>query len=284
MTYMMRGRRCYNIADDSACFIRRPMTLARALAGGAPTSQPLYKEVKSRITRSLIAGEWKPGAAIPSESRLAAQFQVSVGTIRKAVDELVAEKIVIRQQGRGTFVTIHTEDRQFYYFFHMISTAGGKEPPTHELLSLKTIKADNATALRLGLRRGEHVHRIHNLLKLAGEAVIFDELRIAETRFPDLSAGTFSAREGTIYGLYQSRYGINVVRISERLSAALPDARIARVLGVNRNTPVLVIKRIAYTYHDQPVELRTSWVNTRHHEYLSDLWKSGETGAGRRAV
>jgi GntR family transcriptional regulator len=249
--------------------------MPRNLAGGVLTSHPLYKEVKSRITRSLIAGEWKPGAAIPSESRLAAQFRVSVGTIRKAIDELVAEKIVVRQQGRGTFVTIHTEDRQFYHFFHMVSRNGGKEPPVHELLSLQTITADGATASQLGLTRGERVHRIHNVLKLAGEPVIFDELRIAAARFPDLTARAFGARDSTIYGLYQSRYGINVVRISERLSAARPPARIARVLGVTLDTPILVIKRVAYTYHDQPVELRTSWVNTRHHEYLSDLWKSG---------
>lgn len=250
------------------------MKPARALAGGTATSQPLYKEVKSRITRSLIAGEWKPGAAIPSESRLAAQFQVSVGTIRKAIDELVAEKIVIRQQGRGTFVTIHTEDRQFYYFFHIVSKDGGKEPPTHELLSLQTIKADAETASQLGLKRDERVHRIHNVLKLAGAPVIFDELRVAAARFADLNATKFAARDGTIYGLYQARYGINVVRISERLSAALPPARIARVLDISAGSPVLVIKRVAYTYHDEPVELRTSWVNTLHHEYLSDLWKS----------
>jgi GntR family transcriptional regulator len=249
--------------------------MVRHLAGGVLTSHPLYKEVKNRITRSLIAGEWKPGAAIPSESRLAAQFRVSVGTIRKAIDELVAEKIVVRQQGRGTYVTIHTEDRQFYYFFHMVGRHGGKEPPAHELLSLQTIKADGAAALQLGLKRGERVHRIHNVLKLAGEPVIFDELTIAAARFPDLTAATFGARDGTIYGLYQSHYGINVVRISERLSAAQPAARIARVLGVSTVSPVLVIRRVAYTYHDQPVELRTSWVNTRDHEYLSDLWKAG---------
>ena len=158
------------------------MKPVRALAGGGPASQPLYKEVKGRITRSLIAGEWKPGAAIPSESRLAAQFHVSVGTIRKAIDELVAEKIVIRQQGRGTFVTIHTEDRQFYYFFHIVSKDGGKEPPAHELLSLKTTKADTETAARLGLKPGERVHCVHNVLKLARRPVIFDELRIAAAR------------------------------------------------------------------------------------------------------
>src|SRR3954469_40340 len=143
------------------------MTYIRASAGGGPASQPLYKEVKNRITRSLIAGEWQPGAAIPSESQLAGQFKVSVGTIRKAIDELVAEKIVVRQQGRGTFVTIHTEDRQFYYFFHIVSRNGGKEPPTHELLSLQTTKADAVTASQLGIEQGERVHRVHNVLKLA---------------------------------------------------------------------------------------------------------------------
>src|SRR5215203_361479 len=163
------------------------MTYAGTSAGGAPSSGPLYKEVKNRITRSLIAGEWKPGAAIPSESRLAAQFHVSVGTIRKAIDELVAEKIVVRQQGRGTFVTMHTEDRQFYYFFHIVSKDGSKEPPTHELLSLQTAKADADTAEQLGLKPGERVHRVNNVLKLAGQPVIFDELRIAAARFPDLN-------------------------------------------------------------------------------------------------
>ena len=239
----------------------------------ALTAHPLYTEVKNRIMRSLIAGEWQPGGAIPSETRLATQCGVSVGTIRRAVDELVAEKIVIRQQGRGTFVTTHTEDRQFYYFFHIVGKHGGKEPPTHELLSLQTVKADESTALQLGLKRGERVHRIQNVLKLAGKPVIFDELCIAAARFTDLTAHKFAARDSTIYSLYQSRYGINVVRISERLSAALPAARIARVLSVAATSPLLVIKRVAYTYQDQAVALRTSWVDTRHHEYLSDMWK-----------
>ena len=243
-------------------------------AGGTPASQPLYKQVKDRITRSLIAGEWKPGAAIPSEAELSAHFKVSIGTIRRAIDELVAEKIVVRQQGRGTFVTIHTEDRQFYYFFHIVAKDGGKEPPTHELLSLQSVKADVDTARQLGIAQGAAVHRIHNVLKLAGDPVVFDELKVAAARFPDLDAQTFGRRDGTIYGLYQSRYGINVVRISERLSAAAAPARVAKVLGVGKDSALLLIKRVAYTYHDEPVEMRSSWVNTRRHEYLSDLWKN----------
>jgi GntR family transcriptional regulator len=248
--------------------------MPHTLAGGNLTFNPLYKEVKIRITRRLIAGEWKPGMAIPSESRLAEHFNVSVGTIRKAIDELVAEKILVRQQGRGTFVATHTEDRQLYYFFHIVGKDGSREPPAHELLSFQKGKADSAAEMHLNVSRGERVFRIHNLLKLAGKPVVLDEIMLPTARFPDLTEAIFSARAGTIYGLYQARYGINVVRISERLSAAHPDARTAGVLGIRVSTPVLVIKRVAYTYHDVPIELRTSWVNSERHEYLSDLWKN----------
>jgi len=248
-------------------------------AGGNPPSNPLYKEVKNRLMRGLVAGEWKPGQALPSEWRLAGRYGVSVGTIRRAVEELVAEKIVRRRQGSGTFVTTHTEDHQLYYFFHIIGKDGGKEPPTHELLSFRRENADAETALRLQMARGDPVHRIHNVLKLAGKPAIFDEITLPATLFPDLTKSLFAARASTIYGLYQARYGINVIRISERLSAARASARQAAGLRMREGEPALIIKRVAYTYDDQPVEYRVSCVDTAQHEYLSDLWKGAPSGA-----
>lgn len=244
------------------------------LAAGNLTFNPLYKEVKLRITRSLAAGEWKPGEAIPSESRLAEHFNVSIGTIRKAVDELVADKILLRQQGRGTFVATHTEDRTLFYFFHIVGKDGSRELPVTELLSFRTGKADAEHAARLDVARGAKVFRIKNLLKLSGRPVIFDDLTVPGALFPDLDQGIFGRRAGTIYGLYQARYGINVIRISERISAASAPAPAARLLGVKAGVPALVIRRVAYTYDDTPVEYRVSWVDTGRHEYLSDLWKN----------
>lgn len=248
--------------------------MANTLAAGNLTFNPLYKEVKMRITRSLVAGEWKSGEAIPSESRLAGQFNVSIGTIRKAIDELVAERILLRQQGRGTFVATHTEDRTLFYFFHIVGKDGSRELPMTEMLSFRRLKAGPQHATPLGVARGTMIFNVQNVLKLAGKPVVFDQISVPAALFPDLDENIFGKRAGTIYGLYQARYGINVIRISERLSAASPPAEAASLLGMRATTPALMIRRVAYTYNDTPVEHRVSWVNTENHEYLSDLWKN----------
>lgn len=244
------------------------------LTAGVPTGHPLYKEVKRRITRGLVDGDWRAGEAIPSETKLAERFQVSIGTVRKAIDELVAEKILLRQQGRGTFVARHTLDRTLFYFFHLVGKDGRKETPETEMLSFVRARADGGEAAQLGIARGERVLRIRNLLRLSGNAVVIDDIVIPSRRFPDMDERVFGEREGTIYGLYQARYGISVIRIAERLSATLADATTGTLLGVAEGTPLLSIARLAYTYDDQPVEVRHSLVDTTQHEYVNDLVRS----------
>ena len=248
--------------------------LADPLAPSNATAAPLYREVQWRITRALAAGDWKPGEAIPSESRLAREFNVSIGTIRRAIDELVAGRILVRQQGRGTFVATHTEDRTLFYFFHIVGKDGSREFPVSELLAFRRERADANDETQLGIARGSRVARVRNLLKLAGKPVVLDDITVSTERFARIDETTFRDREGTIYGLYQARYGVNVVRISERLSAAHPPAEIATILGMRAHQPALRIRRVAYTYNDSPVEYRLSWINTADHEYLSDLWKT----------
>ncbi|HYC47956.1 MAG TPA: GntR family transcriptional regulator [Burkholderiales bacterium] len=248
--------------------------LADAISVGGINPIPLYKEVKARLTRGLAAGDWKAGEAIPSEARLAERFSVSIGTIRKAIDELVAERILLRQQGRGTFVATHGEGRTLFYFFHIVGKDGSRELPVSELLSFRKARAGAVEEERLDVPRGAPLFRIQNLLRLGGKPVIFDDIAIPAELFADLDENIFGRREGTIYGLYQARYGITVTRISERISASRPSARAASVLEIADDAPALVIKRVAYTYDDTPVEYRVSWVDTERHEYFSDLWRT----------
>ncbi len=231
-----------------------------AAGPGLPNAGPLYKDVKRQLMEALTRAEWKPGEAIPSERRLADRFAISIGTVRKAVDELVAENILIRQQGRGTFVASHTRDRLLFYFFHIVPEQGPKEYPEVELLSFVRSKADRALAERLQIVTGDPVLRIRNALRLQ--------------RFPGLTEKRFRDRPSTIYNFYQDFYGVSVVRSSERLRAVGADPDVAALLAVAPGAPLLQIRRLALTYNDVPVEARVSHVNTARHEYFSDLGRS----------
>jgi GntR family transcriptional regulator len=236
-----------------------------------PSSGPLYKDVKRRMMEALAEGEWRPGDAIPAERRLSERYGLSIGTVRKAIDELVAENMLIRQQGRGTFVATHNRDRMLFYFFHVVPLEGPKQYPEVGLLAFGRAKADRAEAEALAIEPGEPVHRIRNLLRLAGRPAIVDDITLAVARFPTLTERQFRDRPSTIYNLYQDAFGISVVRTSERLRATLADADTARLLGIAPGAPLLSIRRVALGYNDAPVEYRVSQVDTDHCEYWNEI-------------
>jgi GntR family transcriptional regulator len=245
------------------------------LATGAALGTPLYKEVKRLLVETIQSGEWKPAEAIPAERRLAERFKVAVGTVRKAVDELVAENVLVRQQGRGTFVAAHNRDRLLFHFFHIVGEDGAKHTPEVRLLDFRRGRADSREAAALAIGEGDGVVRIRNLLSLEGAPVVLDAITIPQALFPGLTLQVFRDRPNTIYHLYQASFGITVLRSRERLRARLADRESAPLLGVSPGTPLLEINRVALTFADAPVEVRRSLVNTAKHEYFSDLAKSG---------
>lgn len=246
------------------------------LSPGVPLTAPLYREIAAQMREALAGGEWKPGEAIPAERRLSTRFGVSIGTVRKAIDELVAANLLIRQQGRGTFVASHNRDRMLFYFFHIVPEEGAKQYPEVRLVAFSRGKADRGEADLLRLPPGETVFRIRNLLHLEGQPVIVDDLTLPASRFPALTEKQFRHRPSTIYNLYQEAFGLSVVKTRERLRATVADADAATLLGVAEGAPLLSIRRIALSYNDDPVELRRSLVNTRRHEYWADIGTPGD--------
>lgn len=231
---------------------------------------PLYKQVRNFLTQSLSEGEWKPNEAIPSEARLAKRFDVSIGTVRKAIDELTAEGILVRQQGRGTFVAGHTMSRYLYYFYHVVDEEGTKRFPSPRLLQFRRVRADQNVAKRLGLKRGARVIHARNLLRIGGQPVEVNDIYLDAMLFEGLDRDTFSDRPGTIYQLYQERFGHNIIRTSEQLRAVAVNETDALLLDIEGSAPVLQVERTAYTYHSRPVEYRRSLINTTHNVYRTD--------------
>jgi GntR family transcriptional regulator len=234
-----------------------------------PLGGPLYQEVKYKLMESLRSGEWKAGEMIPAEKRLCERFGVSVGTLRKAVDELVAENILLRHQGRGTFVASHSSDRYMFGFFHIYGQDGKKEYPQVEFISLSQEKADPESARLLGVRTGTKLVRIVNRLSLAGRPVIIDDILLPERFFPGMNEADVRERRTTLYQLYQDKFGVAVLRTEERLQAQGASADIAGLLGVDQGMPLLYVIRRALTFREQVVELRRSYVVTRDHEYFA---------------
>lgn len=236
-------------------------------------ARPLFEQVRSRLVEGISDGTWSAGAAIPSESALAAENGVAIGTVRKAVDALVAGHMLVRRQGKGTFVTAHDGSRLLYHFFHIVGRDGAKAYPEAATVAFSRGRASADEAEALGLAPHERVIRIRNVLSLDGEPTIVDDLTLPAEPFRGLTEKAFLSRDNTIYHLYQSRFGINVLRTDERLRAAQADAAVARLLSLPPGAPVLEIRRVALTFRDRPVELRLSRVNTTRHDYHHTLGK-----------
>ena len=239
--------------------------------------QPLYEQVRSKLIEGISAGRWRPGEAIPSEGSLANTYGVAIGTIRKAVDALVAEQVLDRQQGKGTFVTQHDESRRLFHFFHVVADDGRQSYPEVRTLAFTRDRADAAAGRALAIAPHEKVVRIRNLLAIEGVPRIVDDITLPAALFPGLTEKIFLARGNTIYHLYQSRYGINVLRADERLRAILANADDARLLRVEVGAPLLEIRRVALTFRERPVELRISRVNTAAHVYHNTFGKGAPT-------
>jgi len=243
----------------------------RPAAAGAAFS-PLYRQIKALIVQSLDRGEWKPGEAIPSEFELAARYQVSQGTVRKAIDELAAEHLLIRRQGKGTFVATHHEARVRYRFLRLAPDEGGEgERAESRIVDCRRTRAPAEVARVLELRTGESVVAIRRVLSFGGVPTVIDDIWLPGTAFRGLSVEQLARYRGPLYGLFESEFGVSMVGADEKLRAVLADEDAAALLGIAAGTPLLQVDRVSYTYGDRPMEMRRGLYLTDRYHYRNSL-------------
>lgn len=236
-----------------------------------PSFRPLYEQIKILITQSLVAGEWKPGEAIPSEIELAARYRVSQGTVRKAIDELASEHILVRRQGKGTYVASHSEPSYQYRFLRVMPDSGEKLHPHSVLLEVRRGKASADIARQLAIKPGASVHVIERVLEFRARPLILDEIVLAASRFPGLTVPRLEEYKGSMYSFYEAVYGLRMIRAEERIRAVAAPEDAATHLRVAPGTPLLCVDRIAFTYGDMPVEWRRGLCLTDGFSYYNEL-------------
>jgi GntR family transcriptional regulator len=237
----------------------------------SPSFRPLYEQIKILLTQSLVAGEWKPGEAIPSEMELAGRFRVSQGTVRKAIDELASEHILVRRQGKGTFVASHSEPSYQYRFLRVMPDSGEKLHPHNVLIEVRRGKASAEVGRALAVKAGSAVHVIKRILEFQGRPLILDEMVLAAARFPGLTVPRLEEYKGSMYSFYEEAYGLRMIRAEERIRAVAADTEVAGHLRVAKGTPLLCVDRIAFTYGDMPVEWRRGLCLTDGFSYFNEL-------------
>lgn len=246
----------------------------------ATNAVPRYRAVKQALQKMMESGQYAAGNVLPNETTLAASLKVSVGTLRHAVDELVHEHVLVRRQGKGTYVALHSRARFMFQYFHVeprwdfgdddaMHLQAPPEYPAIECLSFTTARATSTQARALRIKPGEGVIKIENRLLLGARAVMRDQICLSSAVFKNLTEKTFTRRPSTIYSLYQTDFGITVLRTLERARAVVADSASAKILGVPTASPVMEIHRLALSFGDRPVEYRISTLNTQAHDYVS---------------
>ncbi len=237
----------------------------------APTFSPLYRQIKDLMIQALEAGEWRPGQLIPSEQELAARFSVSQGTVRKAIDELAADNLLVRKQGKGTYVASHHDPRALFRFLRLVPLGGDLAHPESVPLECWRAKAGLEAARMLGIRQGDPIIIVRRILRFAGDPVVVDEIYLSGEIFQGLTLEMLQDWRGSIYSLFETRFGLRMIRAQERLRAVAADRGTAEILKVKEGKPLLSVERVTYTYGDKPVEWRRGLYLTDNHFYLNEL-------------
>lgn len=219
---------------------------------------PLYEQVKDFIAQGVAQQRWKPGEAIPTEAELARQFQVAIGTVRKAVDALVTEGLLDRFQGRGTFVRRPEFNASLFRFFRFQSQSGERRVPESRIFGRDVLEAPAAVASALRLEPGGRVLRLSRLRLIDDAPVLSEEIWLPHALFRPLAEAEIESFGDLLYPLYEARCGQSVARAEETLTVAQADPIEARRLGIEPGAPVVVIERLAFNYEGRPIEWRRS--------------------------
>lgn len=236
-----------------------------------PDFQPLYKQVYSLLVQRIAEGTWKPAEALPSEQALAGELGVSQGTVRKAMDALAAENLILRRQGKGSYVAEHTQEHALFRFFRLSRPAPGGERITPQLGTEKSSRrpANEAERARLNLRKNAQVVELRRTRLIDDVPKVVEKIILPLSVFPGIDKQ--EALPNTLYSLYQGVYGVSISVAREELRAVLANKRDAKELRLEPGTPLLQIDRIAIALDGQPAEWRVSRCDTKDIVYAVDV-------------
>jgi GntR family transcriptional regulator len=148
---------------------------------------------------------------------------------------------------------------------------GAPEPAQSKVLDCRRLRAAADVARALEIKSGDPVVAIRRLLSFSNTPTVIDDIYLPGALFKGLTADLLNDYSGPLYGLFESEFGINMVRAEEKIRAVTAPDDVVRALGVAPSIPLLCVERISYTYGNRPVELRIGHYVTNEYYYRNSL-------------
>jgi GntR family transcriptional regulator len=233
------------------------------------SNRPLYLQVRDTLAERIASGDLRPGVAIASEGELARQIGVSPGTVRKALEVMEGERLVVRRQGRGTFVSDPSSEERAARFTRLRGPNGA--PISGQVGSMEVARgvATPMERARLRLPTDDEVYRIRRVRRDNGTNFLVEDIALPMELFPGLGERKDIPDQ---IGALAHENGILLGRAHERISTAVPPPEIAAVLGTAQAMPITVLDRVVFTIDDRrPVEWRLAHSHLPGSYYLSEL-------------
>jgi len=229
------------------------------------TTSPLYVQLQSRVRNAIHEGILQAGQFLPPEREIGQRMDVSRVTVRRAIDTLVQEGLLVQRQGAGTFVAKRLEQPlNFLKSYTEIMAEQGKRPGTRWIdRSMGIATAEEVVALKL--EDGDEVVRF-NRLRLADDQPMALELATVPRSFID---NPFAV-EDSLYAVLRQQ-GARPVKAVQRLRAITIDAERAGHLDVPTDSATLYIERLGMLADDTPVEFTRSYFPGDSYDFVTEI-------------
>ena len=241
--------------------------MAVAIKSCALAREPLYIQVCELLTRQIADGAWKPNAALPNEMELAREMGVSAGTVRKALEKLETERLVVRRQGRGTFVVDQAAPEAASRFDRMRRSDGEPLVWNAKLLQQSSGEPTLPEQRMLQLGPRERVIRKQRLLSISGRPFAVESACLAVARLPGLEG---EVGDWCVAALAQ-QHGVHLAHAFEEVRLLSAERETATLLAVEPGTRLLLLDRVIQSIEQAPIEWRSAACHMRGEYYLADV-------------
>ena len=231
---------------------------------------PRYYLIQTEIRKKIESGTWLPGEMIPPERKIAGECHVSVGTVRRAIQDLVAEGFVYRVQGKGTLVAGTNLKREILRYYRFREDFTAKEA-SHRitLLSLEKIPGQAHINRLLRVSGETELYLLKRVFTYMGKPIVYSISCLPTIMVPGLEEFSRHRLERVpLYLSLEEKYGIPTKQNEELIDVAFADAEVAEVLHLEKGSPLIRIEMLCFTYRRRPYEYRTSWCSTESHKLV----------------